>query len=279
MRTNRLHLAVSCARPLPVLLALCIAAMLAGCEVPPAEQEGEQQSAVSGTASTPAPQPVASATPGTEFVKQAMQRIYGSDYDAGNKCWRHAVESGGEDGETTYCMRPGEAHAVEGGVVYLSAHNISDPDADQPQYLYGMQDPGVFGAFKLQANQDGGLKDVLASSPAMTYGTAGSCGCEDAEFKKVGPASYAWIFTSGGTWQGQTVSAYSIVTDRSGEFRNVASIPHTVEGKQGVVYELKVDDRGSGEMYPLAVTETRDGKKVREQQVAFDAVKGQYALE
>jgi hypothetical protein len=222
-----------------------------------------------------APAPDVSAT-----VKAVMDDQYGNTYDAKHNCWAYSY-SGGDADAADYCMRPGKPEVVDvagSKILYFTATNATDI-RDNPSYGYTQAQPGLMGAFKIRLGGKQGWTFV-AMEPAMTYGTAGDCGCRDAKLEKLSnKGDYGWVFTSGGMWQGTEVSNYSIVTAWKNEFVDVSKIPQVREKEQDVRYEMTVQpDPAATGLYPLKVVKTKAKTKVAEYTVPFDAKKARYEL-
>jgi hypothetical protein len=225
------------------------------------------------TAAAPAPDVTAT-------IKAVMDDQYGQTYDAKHGCWAYSY-SGGEADAADYCMRPGKPEVVDVGgskILYFSASSATDI-RDNPSYGYSQAQPGLMGAFKIRLGGKQGWTFV-AMAPAMTFGSAGECGCRDAKLEKLSnKGDYGWVFTSGGVWQGTVVSNYSIVTAVKNEFLDVSKIPQIREADQDVRYDMTVQaDPSAAGLYPLKVVKTKAKTKVAEFAVPFDAKKAIYEL-
>jgi hypothetical protein len=214
------------------------------------------------------------------IVKAVMEDQYGKQYDARHACWSFAYTTEQGD-DLTYCMQPGKPQVVEtakGRKLFIYAANANEI-RDDKRYTYGHNEPGLMGAFEIALDVKGGWTyDALEQ--AMEFGSAGYCGCNQADFVKLSNrGDYGWLFVSGGTWQGTVVADYSIVLPHKGGFADVSRVPQIHEGAQDVKYELKiVDDASADGLFPLLVTRTRGGAMVAEIPVRFDTKVFEYRL-
>lgn len=214
------------------------------------------------------------------IVKAVMADQYGSQYDGKHDCWTFAHTT--EQGDAlSYCMAPGQPEVVDtakGKLLYLYAANRYDIHDDN-RYAYGQSEPGLMGAFVVRVDAKGQWT-YQSLDNAMEFGANGYCGCNKAAFVKLsGQGDYGWLFTSGGVWQGTVVADYSIVMAHKGGFVDVSKIPQTKESAQGVSYDVKVlADQGGKGMFPLQVTQSKDGATIKSFQVTFDPRAFVYAL-
>ena len=237
-----------------------------------------------GQAAAPAPATAEAQAGLTEadlarIVTEVMEQEYPGAHDAAGNCWRYVleIETGGDD--IAYCMRPQPAHQVQASdgstQVYFFASNANDLGSNL-EYNYTAVDMGLMAAFQVAVPRDLGMR-VVASSKAMEFGTAGACGCERAEFTRLGNDYYGWMFTSGGVWQGTVVSSHEIVAPHDGVFRNLSKVPEIREDAQDVRYAVEVQDDGSArEVYPLRVVKMQSDKKVAERTLEFDRAQWAY---
>lgn len=208
-------------------------------------------------------------------IAAVLQAHYSEGYDDATRCWH--TDRGEGDEATAYCMRPLPEQVVRQGDttwVYMALASASDI-RNNPDYLYGQVDPGVMDAFKLRIAADG-TTEVVARGLGLPFGSAGDCGCTNAEFVQVGPRTHGWMFTSGGTWQGTTVASHALVAPVGDTFKDVAALPRYVEGDQSAEYRLAIAPAPTGDWYPLELSYWRDGKKARETQIAFDPDSARY---
>lgn len=212
-------------------------------------------------------------------IRKTMVEQYGSHYNTALNCWPHTVMINGE--ELDYCMQAGKAEVVDssaGNRLFFMASNISDIDAERPQFLYSHPDQGLMGAFELKQDSAGAWV-LVAASKALEFGSSGDCACADARFARVGRNTYGWLFTSGGVWQGVVVSKHNIVVPVDGQFKDVSQVPETEEARQGVTYTIALDDSdANATMYPLLVTENGNVKVDKRLVVNFDSRQGLYLL-
>lgn len=214
------------------------------------------------------------------LVQAIMSDQYGNHFDEKHGCW--AYEAKDAHGESiAYCMKAGKPEQVDvNGVrtVYFMSYNRDDIRGDA-DYRYAHYQSGLMGAFKATHDDDTNQWVLRASSKDMESGSLGSCGCSDAEFTKLGPHKYGWIFATGGDWQGILVGNYVIVADFDGLFSNVSAIPDMEERNQDISYEVSVTrDTAAREMYPLVVKKMKDGKQIKQFYVTFDATRRIYKL-
>lgn len=233
-----------------------------------------QDTPVQSQAAVPA---VSSVTPGTVklALARALEARYPAGYDETNRCWR--TERGEGDEATAYCMRVLPEQVVRQGDttwVYLALASASDI-RDNPDYLYGQVDAGVMDAFKLRIAADG-TPDVAAQGLGLAFGSAGDCGCTNAEFVQVGPRVHGWMFTAGGTWQGRTIASHALVAPVDGTFKDVAALPRYLEDDQSIEYRLAITPAPDHDWYPLRLSRWRDGKQVGETDITFDPASARY---
>lgn len=217
--------------------------------------------------------------PARAVIERVMAEQYGDRFDPERNCWQYSVELNGIQGN--YCMAPAQPEVVRVGDetrLFFYAANRSEMGAGSP-YSYSATEPGLMGAFALRLAPDGAWTYV-ASEKAMSFGTAGNCGCDKAQFIKLDSRqTYGWLFTSGGIWQGIVVSNYSIVAPVGRRFRDLSAIPDVSESDQGATHAIKViattDAKG---LYPLRVIRQRGGRIDREMLIEFDPARGVYAL-
>lgn len=214
------------------------------------------------------------------IVKAVMEDQYGKQYDDKHACWTfdHTTEQGDA---LTYCMRPGKPELVDspkGKQLYVYAANAYDV-RDDNRYTYSQAQPGLMGAFKVQVDASGRWT-YQAIDNAMEFGTAGYCGCNKAAFVKLSAqGDYAWLFASGGSWQGSVVADYSLIMARKGAFVDVSKLPRVKQAAPDVVYDVKVDAAaGAAGMFPLDVTKSRGSAVLASFKVAFDPKSFVYAL-
>jgi hypothetical protein len=224
----------------------------------------------------PSPTPDIAAT-----VKAVMDDQYGATYDAKHTCWTYSYSGSGNDDGADYCMRPGKPEVLDvngSKILYFTAANATDI-TDVAAYGYSQAQPGLMGAFKIRLGGKQGWT-FIAMEPAMTFGTAGECGCRDAKLEKLtNKGDYGWVFTSGGVWQGTVVSNYSIVTAWKNKFQDISEIPQIGENDQSVRYEMTVQaDPSAPGLFPLKVIKTKAKAKVAEFTVPFDTKKARYEL-
>ncbi|MEH6420565.1 hypothetical protein [Pseudomonas sp. CGJS7] len=260
------------------------AALLPACKREAPTAPAQNPPAATAPAATPAKPPAQHLDPAQlqAIARQVMDQQYGKDnYDAAHRCWKFTSELADDGGN--YCMRAQGVQQIEvDGQQQVYAFAANAVDIDQPEYLYGHPSPGLMGAFQLALADDGSWR-LLAGDKAMTFGSNGNCGCEDAKLIRIGAQRYAWHFSSGGVWQGIVVGSYSLIAPVDGKMLDLSDIPRMTEDDQDSEYTLVADDSDTSKaFFPLRVTKTTqiaDGKsKQSEQVVAFDVSKQTYAL-
>lgn len=219
-----------------------------------------------------------------EAVKVATEIMfdqYGNTYDAKNNCWAYSYKTDQGD-STQYCMRPSQFQVVEEkGVKMLYLIAVSTGNiADNPDYSYSLDEPGLMGAFKVSL---GGPQGWIykAFDNKMGLGIGGQCSCSDIKLVQLSSTgAHAWLYTVGGTWQGVTNASFSILVPIKGQFQDVSSIPQTQgEEDPDVTYQISVKpDPAVKGFYPLHVLKLKSGKTVEEFDVAFDPKAAIYAL-
>ncbi len=260
-------------RSLPALLGLCLAGSLAACqaETPAAPATADATApatapADDAAAATAAATPELSAEQLQAIVTGLLRKGYGENaFDAASGCWKHSFETSND--ELDYCMKPGTPEVVvtpSGRQVYLQTH--SDPKAG----TYALVDPGLRGLFAASVSASGEWQP-LAQSPAIDQGQAGDCGCADAKLQQVGPERFGWLSTSGGTWQGVTVSHYDLYVPVGASFQNVSRIARSTESAPGETVDIAIDNTGTpvDGMFPIKATRS-GGKNPGTSLIAFD---------
>ncbi|GAB6197426.1 hypothetical protein [Lysobacter xanthus] len=212
------------------------------------------------------------------IVDEVLRSQYPEGFDARHGCWRAHYGSGDES--TSYCMRTVPASAVvEGGqqVIYAataSAADIGDDDA----YRYGAIDPGTFDAFRIVVLPDGSGR-LIASGKGMEFGSAGDCGCHDADLVALGPDIHGWVFSSGATQQGITVGTHSIVAPVDANMIDVSDIPQYVEDDPDLEYRIAIgSDAPKNGWFPITVSKYRTAGKLASRTIDFDLAAKRYRM-
>lgn len=213
------------------------------------------------------------------LIRSIMSERYGNRFIETYGCWSYETkDASGEP--IRYCMKAGRPELVDiDGVrtLYFMSYNRDDIRGNA-DFRYAHYQLGLMGAFKATHDDNDNKWMLRAGSKDMESGSMGSCGCSDAEFTKLGPERYGWIFATGGDWQGTQVGSYFIVADFDGLFSDVSAIPDMEEGAQDINYEVSIVPDAAAEMYPLLVKKIEKGKKMQEFHVTFDAAKRIYKL-
>lgn len=213
-----------------------------------------------------------------QLVQAFLHLQYPKGYDDRNDCWRTSYGKG--DDAMSYCMHALPAHLVtEKGqrVLYVAAGSVADIEGD-PDYRYSATDPGMFDAYRLAVEPDGHTRQTSAAR-GVDYGSGGDCGCMDADFVQLGPDVHGWVFSSGGTWQGETTLTQAVVAPTGAQFRDIAGIPQRADGDADAEYRIALTKGPpSAGLYPLKVLKYRNGQKVSEHLISFDAAAGRYVV-
>lgn len=266
-------------RALPVRhglwLALALAAGLTACkasapgaETAAAPADASAPAATAAPAASAAPAPVSVSAETLQAVVDGMLRkAYGDKaFNASTGCWSHSFE--GANDTLDYCMKadaPKVVAGASGTQVYFQTY--SDPNAD----TYALVDPGLHGAFAATVAADGSWQP-LAATPAMDQGQAGDCACRDAQLVQVGPDRHGWLGTAGGTWQGVTVTQYTLLVPVNGAFRDVSRIAQSSEDSPSETVQIQIDPTGTPVegFYPIKATRQGDGAAAAPSLIAFD---------
>lgn len=169
-------------------------------------------------------------------------------------CWRYVSQDYGR-----YCVRPlreewvgargtRRLYLLAGGVP-IRADDTVDPS---PAHVL----PGLVGAFLVTVDASGGPK-FLAATDAFMFGSFGDSGAFEAKLTQVGSDYHAWVFSSGGTWQGVSVGWYHILAPHGGRFVDLSKIPTIREEDQAHRYSIEFVPAPS-RVYALAVTQLSD---------------------
>lgn len=233
---------------------------------------------------TPSPRSMAPATTSLSsdrlnaVVDRLLRSQYPEGFDAAHQCWKAHYGEG--DQEMAYCMRGLPASAVtERGqqVIYFAAASAADIEGVD-SYRYGAIDPGMFDAFRAVVAPDGAAT-IAASGKGMDFGSAGACGCVDADLVQLGPDVHGWTFSSGSTQQGVTTATHSLIAPLGSTFKDVAGIPQYVEDEPDVEYRMAIGSEGAKEgWFPLTVSKYRGDRKLASHVVHFDTSQKRYLM-
>jgi hypothetical protein len=195
------------------------------------------------------------ALPHDGLVKAAMTARYGAAEESpAPDCWRYLHPEYGR-----YCVRPVKEewigargarrlYLLAGGVP-MRADGTIDPS---PAHVL----PGLVGAFLVTVDASGRPK-FLAGTDAFMFGSFGESGAVEARLVKVGSDYHAWVFSSGGTWQGVSVGWYHILAPRGDRFVDLSKIPTIREEDQAHRYSIEFVPAPS-HVYALTVTQLAD---------------------
>lgn len=206
------------------------------------------------------------------IVVEIMNQQY-EDHNAEGNCWNFKYRDGEQD--VDYCMAPAKPELVGqfGRTMYLRVSNRTDADG-----AFDATTPGLMGAFQVAIESNGQWRYVAKSS-ALPFGTLGYCGCDKAKFVQLGIDYYGWVFTSGGTWQGATVSNHEVVAPHEGIFKDLSDVPEIREDDQDSIYSIEVAaEPRQGGMKSLKVTKTMSGKVQAERLIPFDQARWEYRM-
>jgi hypothetical protein len=181
-------------------------------------------------------------------------RYRAADVPSAPDCWRYIHPEYGR-----YCMRPlkEEWIGVHGtGRLYLLVDGVpmrADGTIDpSPAHVL----PGLVGAFLVTVEASGRPK-FLAGADAFVFGSFGESGAFKAKLLKVGSDYHAWVFPSGGTWQGVSAGEYHILAPHGDRFVDLSKIPTMREEDQAHRYTIEFVPAQS-HVYALAVTQLSD---------------------
>lgn len=189
--------------------------------------------------------------------RAAMSARYVGGYLPSLACWIYTDPTYGR-----YCVRPAQSAWIERSALrqlYLLTAGEPLRADDRIDELPAHALPGLVGAFAVTQGSSG-KAEFLAASDAFLFGSFGDAGARAARLTRIGaPDTYAWIFSSGGTWQGITVGRYHILTPRGHRFVDLSTVPVVREGDQAHRYTLSYQTATSvGRIFPLTVTERTD---------------------
>ncbi len=161
-------------------------------------------------------------------------------------------------------------------VIYIATASASDVEADA--YRYGATDPGMFDAFRVLVAADG-TPSLTSSIRGMDFGSAGDCGCANADFVQLGPNVHGWVFSSGSTQQGITTATHALVAPLGRTFVDVGNIPQYVEGDQDIEYRLTLgSENASDGWFPITVSKYRNDRRIASQVARFDRSAKRYVV-
>ncbi len=223
---------------------------------------------------------------GDTALKQLMQEQY-SAYSVRDKGWPFRAEDVG------YVMKVIQSRKIttpygERLYVFAAGSVASDKDASHAA-------SGLAGAFVLE--EKAGHVDLVASSKAMKYGSFGAAP-DKVKLLQFGPDHYyGWLYESGYTGQGYTMSSSDVLLPRGKSIAALASVPSHMdndgiaacEGKEtgkeceSLDFDLKIDTaRGGVTVFPLIVTRSGTqagrGAEPATWHIGFDEKKWRYEV-
>ena len=171
-----------------------------------------------------------------------------------------------QGGRWLYLLASGVTIRPEGGIDALGIHAA----------------PGLVGAFAVAADADG-APQYLGASDALMSGSFGDAGASAARLATIGAETHAWVFVSGGTWQGVSVGAWRILAPQEGRFIDLSTIPAIREDDPTHRYDIKFDaSNPERRLFPLIVTkraQARGGSDEPERFVVpFDPTTQRYQM-
>lgn len=212
------------------------------------------------------------------LVDELLRAQYPDGFNAEHRCWKATYGEG--DASMAYCMRPLPPSAVteEGRqIVYVATASAADIEGNAA-YRYGAVDPGMFDAFRLSVAPDG-KATVTAFRKGMDFGSAGDCGCVNADLVALGTNVHGWVFSSGGTAQGTTTATHSLIAPIGNTFMDVGGIPQYVEDDQEVEYRIAIgSEKAENGWYPVTVTKYRNNERLDSRVLRFDAGAKRYPM-
>lgn len=185
------------------------------------------------------------------LIGLVMKDRYGASYVRAHGCWLYIEKHG------RYCVKPLKSEWVGAGEMrrlYLLTSGVPVNPDESINKLPAHVLPGLVGAFTLVASPDGKPK-YLAATDALMFGSFGDSGAAVAQLTRIGAADYyAWVFSSGGTWQGISVGDYHILAPHEGTFLDLSTIPAMREADQDHRYAIEFDASNSNQrVFPLIV--------------------------
>ncbi len=264
-------------------LASVVALALAACDGSTAPTQSTPPATPNAVATTGAPSdaPQTTSLPSerlNHLVDDLLRAQYPEGFDAEHQCWKATYGDG--EAAMAYCMRPLPPSAVleEGRqIIYVATASAADIEGNAA-YRYGAVDPGMFDAFRLSVAPNG-KATVTASRKGMDFGSAGDCGCVNADLVALGTNVHGWVFSSGGTAQGTTTATHSLVAPVGNTFMDVGGIPQYVEDDQDVEYRIAIgSEKAENGWYPVTVTKYRKNERLDSRVLRFDAGAKRYSM-
>lgn len=242
-----------------------VAGILAGCDSA-SERSGHDARGTEVIADQSTPTTAANEADSSSFgeiVRQVMVHQYSASFEPDLQCWKHTITT--DSDITNYCMKPSEPHVVDVDgdrrLYFMAYSEASIPDYDE--YWYDHNSAGLMGAFEIKIETDGQWS-LESADREMEFGSIGDCGCEYADFVRLGRNHYGWVFASGGTWQGVTSVVHNIIVPRNGRFEDVSRIPMVEEEDQTTHYDIQIDSSNPAvAMFPVIVFKSKDGHTER----------------
>jgi hypothetical protein len=209
-----------------------------------------------------------------------MQGRYRSGFVSAQQCWLYVHPHYGR-----YCVKPLKSEWVSSAdsrwlnllTAGVPIHADASIDALPVHAL-----PGLVGAYAVAAGSDGAPR-YLAATDALMFGSFGDSGASAARLTAIGAESHAWVFVSGGTWQGVSLGAWRILAPQHGSFRDLSAIPAMREDDPTHRYRIEFDaSKPERPMFALVVTKlAQSGAKDDEPErfvVPYDARARRYLM-
>lgn len=186
------------------------------------------------------------------LIGAVMKDRYTAGYVVAHGCWLYLDRTYGR-----YCVKPLKTEWVEaqgGRRLYLLTSGVPMNPDESIDELPAHVLPGLVGAFAL-VEGSGGKPNYLAATDALMFGSFGDSGARAARLTEIGaPHFCAWVFSSGGTWQGISVGDYHILAPHNGKFVDLSTIPVMREDDQAHSYVIEFDSSKSEQrVFPLIV--------------------------
>jgi hypothetical protein len=216
----------------------------------------------------------------TNLISQIIKDQYAGSHNKDHGCWVSGITEYND-----YCIKPVKAQRViahDGERLYVLTEGLPLDADGQVAEMSCHGCAGLVGAFAVKL-ENGKINKYLAIAKGLTFGSYGRAfGIDEAKLTKIGPSDYyGWVFSSGGTWQGTTISHHNILAPYHQTFVDLSEIPSISEDDQDHVYEINFDTKKDEvKVYPLIVTKFSGDYKtvVTRFAVPFDTKSWRYKL-